>query len=81
MNCNHEEFESEVKVGRLNEVENGPIKDYIVELKVRCKNCKKNLEFRGEMGMSFGRPMVSADRYELRAPAEYTDKTSITNQN
>lgn len=82
MNCNHDHFESEVKVCRINEVANGEIKVFTVDIKVRCIKCKTNLEFKGlPGGLNFQSPTTSADRTELRAPAEITNNQLTVKMN
>lgn len=78
MNCKHENFESEVKVARISQEEGGKIIDFMVEIKVRCSNCKEFLEFKGiEGGLNFSYPTVSADNQEARLPAKMSEDLII----
>lgn len=43
--CNHENFEASVDTHRLNKSEGGPIVSYLVELTLRCAECKIPFRF------------------------------------
>lgn len=78
MNCKHEQFESDVKVARIQKEEGGEITDYMVEIKVRCSNCKEFLEFKGVSGgLNFSFPTASPDNQELRLPAKLNKDLTI----
>ena len=79
--CDHEQFKSTVRVGRLSEVEGGPITGYTADVKIICEQCGLAFRFRGSRyGSSPHEPMLSADGLELRAPIEPAHVTEICGQ-
>lgn len=69
--CPHENFEHECKVTNVTDGEGGALLYHMLELKVRCRDCKTQFGFPGlPGGMSPSRPMVSPFGEELRAPIE-----------
>ena len=67
--CQHEEFEANVKVGRLQQEEGGPVTHYTAEVVIICMQCRVAFEFVGlPMGHSSYEPMTNVDQTELRAP-------------
>lgn len=69
--CPHMQFRTITRVGRLSDVEGGPITGYTAEIKVECVDCGLPFRFRGlAAGSHFAEPRVSADGTELRAPLE-----------
>jgi hypothetical protein len=64
-------FESSVAVNRITKVSHPNAIPYVysADIRIRCKECKKEFEFVGlPMGSSFESPTISADGKELRAP-------------
>jgi hypothetical protein len=69
--CPHEEFNTLARIGRLSDVEGGPITGYTANIKIECALCGLPFRFRGlAAGSHFAEPRVSADGTELRAPLE-----------
>ncbi len=67
--CEHKEFKSMVKVGRLSEKEGGVINSYCADITINCAECGQAFEFVGVSGgYSPFEPKVSADSTELRIP-------------
>lgn len=67
--CKHESFECFCSVGRLTDGDNGPVTDYMLDIKVQCRDCKQFFEFIGvPAGYSPSEPMTSTDFTELRIP-------------
>jgi hypothetical protein len=69
--CPHLNFKAGVTVARLTDGDDGPITNYSASIKVRCANkpCGQEFEWIGPpMGVNPGRPTVSVDGTELRAP-------------
>jgi hypothetical protein len=67
--CAHEEFEAAVDVNRLTEKEGGGVSNFSADIRITCVQCGTPFHFIGvEQGLSFRRPMASADSLELRAP-------------
>lgn len=67
----HYEFESSVAVNRItkNKYPNAIPNYYSADIRIRCRECKKEFEFIGlPMGSSPVSPTISADGKELRAP-------------
>lgn len=71
MACQHMNFECRADVGRLSEIEGGPITGYTVGITVKCRDCGLPFRFIGlPAGNHFAEPRVSMDGIELRAPLE-----------
>jgi hypothetical protein len=71
MPCEHMSFEADVRVGRLSEIEGGPITGYQANVRVHCTECGLKFRFVGlPAGSHFAEPRVSVDGLELRAPIE-----------
>lgn len=69
MSCTHEYFEVSASVARLTDVDNGPIKNYLVEITVKCRDCSVDFSFVGlPGGVNTDHPCVNIDGTELRAP-------------
>lgn len=67
--CQHEEFEARVDVNRLTAKEGGGVSSFVADIGVTCAQCGTRFHFLGvQQGLSFRRPMASADGLELRAP-------------
>lgn len=67
--CEHKEFEAECDVNRLTEKEGGKVSGYVADIRIRCAECGARMQFVGvAQGLSYQRPMASADGLELRAP-------------
>lgn len=67
--CKHENFKAEVKVGRLSQVEGGPVTHYCADVTVCCAECGLPFQFSGlPLGMSAYTATMSMDGLELRAP-------------
>lgn len=71
MACEHMNFQAQVNVGRLSEIEGGPITGYKADVKVKCADCGLAFRFVGvPAGSHYAEPRVSVDGTELRAPLE-----------
>jgi hypothetical protein len=69
MTCEHGNFECHASVGRLSQIDNGPITHYCADIRVKCTECGEFFEFIGvPLGCSAYRPTVSIDGLELRVP-------------
>lgn len=69
--CEHLKFQSQVRVGRLTDVENGPVTGYTADVRIQCVDCGVQFRFMGlPYGFHYGEPRLSADGTELRAPIE-----------
>ena len=68
--CEHATLQTEARVARLRENEDGPIIGYSVDVRLYCVDCRAPLHFRGEIGMSYNGPRVSFDGQEARLPAD-----------
>lgn len=67
--CKHENFAANVNVGRITEVEGGPVTSYCADIIIKCGQCGTEFEFIGvPAGISPDAPMVSIDFKELRVP-------------
>lgn len=67
--CEHHDFAAEVAVYRITKGEDGPVKAYEAEIRIRCAACGLPFQFVGvEPGLSGNKPMASVDFQELRAP-------------
>lgn len=70
-NCLHEHFAVNARIGRLSQVEGGPINGYVADVQVKCAQCGLPFRFIGlAAGNHFAEPRVSLDGLELRAPIE-----------
>lgn len=71
MSCVHENFTAHVSVGRLSELDGGPITHYVAEIRVECSACGTPFDFIGAPhGIDPNAPTMSLDRTELVAPIE-----------
>lgn len=71
MPCEHMNFDCIASIGRLSEVDGGPITGYTAGIKVNCRDCGMAFRFIGlQAGNHFAEPRVSVDGKELRAPIE-----------
>lgn len=69
--CDHMSFVCRADIGRMSEVEGGPITGYTAEIQVKCAQCNLAFRFVGlPAGNHFAEPRVSLDGLELRAPLE-----------
>jgi hypothetical protein len=69
--CKHEQFESDVKVARVGEVEGSPgdPAHFVAEVKVRCTECRENFGFRGvQGGFNFRQPTVNVTAKQINLP-------------
>lgn len=67
--CEHQNFNAFINVGRINREDGGPIVCYSADIRIACRDCGQELEFVGlPMGMSYYRPTVSIDGKEARIP-------------
>ncbi|MET0373987.1 MAG: hypothetical protein ABW128_06980 [Rhizorhabdus sp.] len=56
-------------VGRLSEVEDGPITGYFADIRIHCDQCGQAFQFIGlPPGQSSEKPTVSIDATEARMP-------------
>lgn len=76
--CEHLNFAASVEVARITKVDGGPAVEFMADITVHCAECHLPFRWRGlPMGMSYDKPMVSIDGYELRAPLEPDVSESI----
>lgn len=76
--CAHERFVCKADVGRLTEIEGGPVTGYCVDVRILCDECGLPFRWRGvEAGYSVHEPKVSVDGLDLRAPLEPAYVTEI----
>jgi hypothetical protein len=69
MSCEHLRFNANVEVNRLQNEESGPIVGYQADVRVHCTDCGTPFQWIGlASGLMPGRPTVSMDMTELRAP-------------
>lgn len=67
--CQHEQFEADVAVGRISEVEGGPITHYTADVKIKCIECGLPFEFIGmPAGMNRKFPTTNVDFTEAHLP-------------
>lgn len=67
--CPHEQFDWITRVIRIVETGERVPNAYIAEAQISCATCGEQFRFTGlNGGLSFGKPMVSPDHTELRAP-------------
>ena len=79
--CAHMHFETHARIGRLSDVEGGPITGYTSDIKIQCADCGLPFRFRGfAAGSHYAEPRVSADGLELRAPLEPAYAVEICGQ-
>lgn len=78
IDCEHMNFQANVKVARLTEADEVTVKGYTADVGISCADC--GLPFRficSRAGSSPWEPCVSADALELRAPLEPAYVTEI----
>jgi hypothetical protein len=79
--CQHTKFITTTGVGRISQVEGGPIMRYTAEIKIHCAECGLPFRF---LGLPFGShptsPRLSVDSIELRAPIEPAHVVEICGQ-
>lgn len=79
--CEHMNFLSKARIGRLTEHEGGPVTGYTAEIRIECSDCGLPFRFLGmAAGSHYAEPRVSADALELRAPLEPAHVTEICGQ-
>ncbi len=67
--CEHYNFYSQCRVGRLTDGEDGPVTGYHADIKIKCMDCGQSFEFVGlPGGFNFQKPTVSFDATEARLP-------------
>lgn len=68
--CLHENFNIQANVFRLTDDDKAgsPVTGYAADIKAECRDCSMPFQWLGDRGISTGRPMVSLDKLELRAP-------------
>lgn len=71
IDCQHQDFHCDAKIGRLMHDEGGPVTGYVADIKVHCVSCGMQFRFIGlPAGAHHSEPRVSIDGTELRAPME-----------
>ena len=76
--CAHMQFMADVRVGRLTEADEGTVKGFTADVRIRCVDCGTPFTFRGlPMGSSPDRPTVSADGEEARMPIQPGDASML----
>lgn len=74
--CIHLEFACEAAVGRLTDGDDGPVRNFVAEIKIRCTQCGLPFRFIGApTGYSFKHPTVDVPATELRAPIAPGERT------
>lgn len=67
--CEHFNFESHARIGRLTDDEGGPVTGYSADIRIKCSDCGHPFTWVGvPFGYSPAQPMVSVDGQQLRAP-------------
>lgn len=67
--CQHEHFEAQVNVNRIED--EGQPRRYAADVTVWCADCRQPFRFLGvRAGLSFEHPTVNVDGTELSAPIE-----------
>jgi len=79
--CDHLSFSIQSKVARLTDTEDGPAKDFMLELRISCNECGLPFEFIGvRNGISFTEPRSNISKQELCLPIKpTTDPVDVTN--
>lgn len=68
-NCKHESFQVLSRVGRLTEIEGGPVTSYTMDIQVYCADCLMPFTFIGlPGGVNPNFPTVCAENMEARMP-------------
>lgn len=66
--CEHMNFDSAIRIGRIQKVEDGPIVGYCADISIKCSDCGEPLQFIGlPIGSSQYTSMTNVDGTELRA--------------
>jgi hypothetical protein len=69
-NCNHESFECNVNVNRIDDIGR-----FVADITIFCSQCKTKFRFIGlRHGMQYDSPMVSVDATEARMPIAPKDE-------
>ena len=69
--CEHTNFGVSANVGRLTDVDGGPVTGYKMLLTIICTDCGLPFRFMGlPFGSHYAEPRLSVDSLELRAPIE-----------
>ena len=71
--CEHAEFASACRIGRISTIEGGPVEFYTAELRVWCEQCGAPLVFRLQRGVNLGGVSMSVDGQEARLTADVND--------
>lgn len=67
--CEHNNFESNVGVGRITNDITGVVENYVADIRIQCKDCKTPFQFIGmPLGVSYDKPMMEVDGLEARLP-------------
>lgn len=67
--CAHPEFMAETSVHRLTDGDGGPVRDFVAELRIKCKACDLPFHFVGApTGYAFKHPTVDVVATTLHAP-------------
>lgn len=75
MNCEHEQFEADVAVKRMEDTH--PMA-FVAEIPISCVQCGERFRFKGvPAGMGFHRPLVDIDGCKLNAPIEPEGQTRL----
>ena len=67
--CPHDRYTVDLDVRPLAGPDGRPVPGSLAELRIACADCREQFRFTGlPVGLDSGRPMVSPDHTELRAP-------------
>ena len=73
--CEHKDFECFCDVHRLTRGDDGPVYAYMLDVKVRCKDCQTPFTFPGfANGISSHEPRVSISEHILSVPIKPADQ-------
>lgn len=67
--CQHENFAAIVETHRITDGDNGPVRNFVAEIQIRCTQCNEPFHFIGPgAGFSFTRPTVNVGATTLHVP-------------
>lgn len=65
--CEHKDFHTAVNIGRLTDGDTGPVRSFMADIRINCKDCGLPFEFMGlQMGMDLQGARMSPDGQEAR---------------
>lgn len=67
--CGHNAFEATTEVHRITDGDDGPVRNFVAEVRFRCTQCDTPFHFVGpDAGFSFTKPTVSVGALTLHVP-------------